>query len=420
MASAYMRGKSWWIKCYGLLDASTGTRQVLRRAAPRPVADPVDARQLAEAVELLFDRAVAGDARARHELVAAGLATREDFTRNDAAARDRDTPPSAALGPLVEQFIAQSSVHRRGRTMEALRGHLGRFVEFAGPRTSIAAALSPKTLDAFRAHRKATMRLRKGETGAQALNHDRNWLSALAAWLVDRGVIETNPVRRVLREVPRATKERRLPTEEEIGRLVRVAATPNRQRKSLTRWDLILRLAVETGLRKGELVSLRWLDLDLRNPAEASVIIEAHGTFVPKAYEYRRVPLVPATAAALAAWREELPEPFREGEAPLIAAGTKKPRAVADPGKSVQPIFESAGLGWTGLHILRHLAAVRFLEAGLDVREVQRLLGHASLETTLGYLRWIRDKDWQATARAKIPAAIAPEASTPETPLPAR
>ena len=42
-----------------------------------------------------------------------------------------------------------------------------------------------------------------------------------------------------------------------------------------------------------------------------------------------------------------------------------------------------------GIHSLRHAYATHQLEAGMPVRQLQRLLGHNSLQSTLRYVHWV-------------------------------
>ena len=70
-------------------------------------------------------------------------------------------------------------------------------------------------------------------------------------------------------------------------------------------------------------------------------------------------------------------------------------------------------------HSLRHAFSVHLLEAGTDVRTIQLLLGHRSLETTARYLRIATTKVCATTSPLDLLPRPVTSSSTPPTP-PAR
>ncbi len=68
-----------------------------------------------------------------------------------------------------------------------------------------------------------------------------------------------------------------------------------------------------------------------------------------------------------------------------------------------------------GIHSLRHAYATYQLEAGMPVHQLQRLLGHTDVRTTMGYVHWIphhesnKGMDLLATRQALLPEAVTHE-----------
>ncbi|MHA1940050.1 MAG: tyrosine-type recombinase/integrase [Candidatus Thorarchaeota archaeon] len=59
--------------------------------------------------------------------------------------------------------------------------------------------------------------------------------------------------------------------------------------------------------------------------------------------------------------------------------------------KSLRTVLRQAGLKGVTLHTLRHTFASQLCMAGVSLREVKELLGHASFETTLQYAHLSQD-----------------------------
>lgn len=177
-------------------------------------------------------------------------------------------------------------------------------------------------------------------------------------------------------------------------------------------------LAAVTGMRRGELVALRWSDVDL----EAGVVeVGRSVTRVPgrlvegetKTHQVRRLALGPLGVEVVRlhqGWQRQL---SAAAASPLVA----DPRLLsyrADGGAAISPDTlthrwrELTG-GACRLHDLRHFAATVLVAAGVDVRTVAARLGHAQATMTLNrYAHGVEDRDREAAeviGRMLTPAA---------------
>jgi integrase/recombinase XerD len=137
----------------------------------------------------------------------------------------------------------------------------------------------------------------------------------------------------------------------------------------------ILTVCYAAGLRISEAVNLKVHDID----SSRMVVRVEQG----KGQKDRYVMLSPRLLQILRDyWRIEQPQPYlflhRDGRPVTkhaVQAACKKARAASGIAKPITP------------HSMRHAFAVHLLERGTDIRRIQMLLGHSSLETTANYLR---------------------------------
>jgi len=129
---------------------------------------------------------------------------------------------------------------------------------------------------------------------------------------------------------------------------------------------------MHTGFRRGELLSLRWNDVDFANG-----LITVQASYA-KNGERRSMPISKTLRAVLEGIRKAMPRNehvFRnEQGGPYIAPTTAFGSAV-----------KRAGLVDFHFHDLRHTFASRLVMGGQDIRTVQDLLGHKSITMTLRY-----------------------------------
>jgi integrase len=128
----------------------------------------------------------------------------------------------------------------------------------------------------------------------------------------------------------------------------------------------IIICALDTGMRRGEILSLRWRDVDLK---EKRINIQALNTKTLKA---RQVPITPRLLEEL----EKLPQRDPALRVFGITDTVKRSWATAK---------RIAGISDLKFHDLRHTCATRLVQGGLPLAEVSRILGHTSIVTTFRY-----------------------------------
>ena len=191
--------------------------------------------------------------------------------------------------------------------------------------------------------------------------------------LVQAELVLRNPTREVRLRLKDKGRPRRVFTEEEIGRFLDGIDV---HRSLGLRDRAIFELMYATGMRGGEVGKLDRADIDL----EARILIVREA----KWSKDRVVPIGEVAHTFLSRYLAERGE--RAGPAFRGQRGRLSRSGIV---KRFRIHLMQAGLEGLGLtvHSIRHAAATHLLAHGADLRYVQELLGHESIETTVGYTR---------------------------------
>ena len=227
----------------------------------------------------------------------------------------------------------------------------------------------------------------KGGLSAQSVLHHHRILHAAFRQAIKWQLLSVNPAAAV--EPPRPKqKELRVLHLDEVTRLLDAA--------DKTRYGPLIRFALLTGMRKGEICGVRWRDLDL--DAEVVRVQQTCQWLAGRGFEFhppktprsrRAVALSPASVKLLRRARTvQLEERLKVGAAyadyDLIFAtmiGTP-----LDPSNFRQAwlgIIKEADLAGLRFHDLRHACASFMLQQGANVKVVSERLGHSGVGITL-------------------------------------
>ena len=207
------------------------------------------------------------------------------------------------------------------------------------------------------------------------------------AWCVDESLLKVNPIPAPSTKGKKG-REKRLPrfmSDDEVERLVRAVEADAVLKPEIdggNRWLLdAVHLALGTGLRRGELINLRWGDVDL---VHGSVHVRNREGWTTKSGRERVVPLV---GDALAIARRLHGERTEEDDEARVLTGVG--------GDPVNEDYLSKRFAFyrdlarlpkqISFHSLRHTYASRLVQRGASVYKVQALLGHADVKTTQQY-----------------------------------
>jgi integrase len=210
---------------------------------------------------------------------------------------------------------------------------------------------------------------------AQTVLHVHRTLSQALAHAVKAGVLFKNPAEQVKPPRP-PRREIAILSKAEVATLLRAAGA----------LYLPVLVAVTTGMRRGELLGLRWSDIDLK-AARLTVnqsLERSKGktTFKsPKTSSSRRTITLPAlTVDALKEYRAAHP---RIGAGELVFSHDGIPWDPDTLTKAFDRLIEATGVRRITFHGLRHTHISHQLIDGVHIKIVSERAGHASVSTTL-------------------------------------
>ena len=207
---------------------------------------------------------------------------------------------------------------------------------------------------------------------SKALIHLRSIFKAAE----ENGLVAKSPVSGMLKAGGKKTPEK-------------VALTPQESRTLLERVEnrrakTFLLTALHTGMRRGEILALKWEDIDFDNKVihvRRNAVLGRYETTVSDELKTkaskRDVPLSEELEAWLAARKRNTHSQY------VVSMQNHKPLTKSSYKSMWKLIERELPDTHVTAHILRHTYVTRLFEAGLDIKEIQYLAGHSTVDMTL-------------------------------------
>ena len=286
----------------------------------------------------------------------------------------------AEVGWSIEEFAGQLTACSAA-TRSAYRSDLRSFAEWA-ERSGVAGpeAVSRMLLRRYLAYLGTRRYARRSIARKVAA------LRRYFAWQVRRGALGVDPSRGL--SAPKG--EGRLPRVLTRTQVDQLLAEEGEGGAVWLRDRAVMELLYGSGLRVSELCGLRPTDLDL--PGR---VVTVWG----KGAKQRRVPMSDPSAEAVRRWLADGRGALVTEETPADAVFLNGRGRRLGP-RDVRRILDRRSASPTHPHALRHTFATHLLDGGADLRAVQEMLGHASLQTTQVYTHVSKERLLQVYERS--------------------
>ena len=337
--------------------------------------------------------------------LAADVVRGKDVHAEKVRAREQaERAKARTLGVFLQEVFAPWCAQHQSRTTDTVRKVRTAFAALlANPMDSI----SPWWVEKWRTER------RKAGIAPATLNREVAALRTVLSKATDWGYLEQPPLPRGKVKPLRSdatSKVRFLSSDEEKrlrealnnreDRLREERASGNDWRKNRdyrilpTLWDFtfadhlkpMVILALNTGLRRGELFSLTWANVNLQNK-----MLTVEGR-TAKSGKTRHVPLNPEALKVLTRWRTQ------SSSEDLVFCG-KQGKRFSNVQTSWENLLQQAAITNFRWHDMRHDFASKLVMRGVDLNTVRELLGHADIKMTLRYAHLAPEHKAEAVAR---------------------
>lgn len=141
----------------------------------------------------------------------------------------------------------------------------------------------------------------------------------------------------------------------------------------------IIIFALYTGMRIGEILSLKWEQIDLKD--------NYINILKSKSGKERKIPIAEKL-------KEEIEEIEKKSEYVFVNSETQKPYTTIK--HSFLSLMNQAKIENFTFHSFRHTVATRLVESGVDLLIVQEIMGHSNIQTTMRYAHPVPERKKQA------------------------
>jgi integrase len=223
---------------------------------------------------------------------------------------------------------------------------------------------------------------------------------------IERQQLDVHPLKYV--KVPRSPKKKiRIYSEDECDRILRAASQI--QNNAILEWDILVTLAITTGMRKSELLNLTWADIDF----EAQIVEVSPKESTAETWEWRikdtdrrNLPLTQDVVKLLVNLQNGRlegypyvfvpPERYDHIQQKLRAMGNwtlshARTTVINNFKRMFDRILAAASVKAGTFHDLRKTAITNWFYQGLNIYDVMRLAGHSKYETTYRFYLQVKD-----------------------------
>ncbi|MGV8130594.1 MAG: tyrosine-type recombinase/integrase [Candidatus Pacearchaeota archaeon] len=196
-------------------------------------------------------------------------------------------------------------------------------------------------------------------------------------WCISKGYMSINP----LDTIPRPKKDKKIAaklTKAEAIRILDVAYhLPYKTKFLRFRNHAMLAICLYAGLRKSEMISLKYADVDTDN---FTIFVRCG-----KGRKDRMIPMSHALANILREYKKERANLKVEIPEFFVAQNGKRPIKISTTGIFLKRYRKITGITFS-FHKLRHTFATLMIEGGCDIYSLSKMMGHSDISTTTIYL----------------------------------
>jgi len=293
---------------------------------------------------------------------------RETTAIQEGTWKNNFVPKNVTLGQAFDQYREYCKAHNRSyrthteTSLRAIEKEFGRNIPLA--------RITAAAVETFKLGRVK-------EVSEATVDKYLSVFKAFFNWCDIQGIFHANPVRKIRMFRPNNQIVRYL-NADEYQRLLTAAEK--------IRWYLrpVIEIAANTGLRRGNILELRWDECD----RESGVIRKAK----TKNNEAVAIPMNAAVLAVLDKLKE------RQNGSPYVSPhmqGEQEGEAIKDVKNSFRTALKKAKIEKFRFHDLRHCCASWLMMNGADLNDVRQILGHKSIAMTLRGTRIFRRAIWR-------------------------